>query len=128
LGQLGFAIGPDFVTAVPRDGALVDLPEDSRHAIRIRVRNGQLLFNVVRFDEQGRRNPDEDAEAERKFCDDFSKFNAGMRERGVNLDLLRADPPGALPVEVLTTKRIKSKSAKVETQVVAERTRFKDGG
>lgn len=101
LGELGYAVGDDFRTAVPSAGAVLDLPHSARHGLRIRERGRRLELNVVRFDHEGRRDPFADHDAEEAFCRDFAKVKDRMREDGVDLSMLRADAPGQTPMQVL---------------------------
>jgi hypothetical protein len=128
LSELGYEVGDDFVTAIPVGGALLDIPSRSRHGLRVRSRNGQLLFNVVRFDTEGRRDPGEDTATEVAFCHDFKKLQEEMRRRGVDLDLVRADPPGARPVEVVSVRSRSMKPRKEEESVSKARSRRRDRG
>jgi hypothetical protein len=101
LAQLGYSIGEDFITAVPEGGGLVDLPHSARHGVMVRERDGQLLVNVVRYDSTGNREPADDTAAEESFCTDFDAVRSILAERGVELDMLRADAPGATPMQVV---------------------------
>lgn len=101
LADLGYAVGEDFRTAVPSSGALVELPHSSRHGVQIRERNQRLMLNVVRFDQDGRRDPLADKDAEESFCRDFTELKNRMRAEGVDLRMLRADAPGQTPIQVL---------------------------
>ncbi len=100
LKQMGYVVGEEFATAVPRDGALIDLRDSTRHGVLIRERGRQLLVNVVRYDESGNRDPIEDKEAEEHFCEDFAEFRDRLQKEGVELELTRCDSPGSLPAQV----------------------------
>lgn len=100
LKNLGLAVHTGFATAVPGKGALVDLPSHPRHAVRVRTRDGQLLLNVVRFDADRCRDPEDDASAEAAMCSRFAAFTAAMFEHGVELEITRFDAPGTVPVEL----------------------------
>ena len=128
LRELGYDVGEDFATAVPREGALIDLPAHAVHGIRVRTRDGRLLFNVVRFDKEHRRNAADDTEAETAFCKDFTEFKRRMDERGIELDMLRADLPGAAPVEVVSVRRASSGTHRAVRDVIREREVGGDGG
>jgi hypothetical protein len=101
LKDLGYSVGEHFRTAVVDDGALVDLPHSDRHALRVRERNHQLMFNIVRYDETGGRDLVADTRAEESFCTDFAGISSKFRELGIDLTMLRADPPGSHPVQVV---------------------------
>lgn len=101
LEDLGYGVDADFVTAVPAGGVLVDLPHSSRHGIMVRERDHTLLFNVVRYDESGSRDVAADTQAEMAFCRDFADFRAALAQDWVQLSMQRADPPGAVPVQVI---------------------------
>jgi hypothetical protein len=101
LKDLGYALADDFVTAVPGDGALVNLPHSPAHGLRVRERDHQLMLNVVRFGEPAQGDPLADVEAETLFCHDFLALRSNFGKVGVNLDMLRADPPGATPMQVV---------------------------
>jgi hypothetical protein len=100
LGDLGYTLGDDFRTAVPAAGAVLDLPHSAQHGVRIRERNQRLQLNVVRFGAAGDGQTDHDAED--AFCRDFDRMRERMRQEGVDLTMLRADPPGQIPVQVVT--------------------------
>jgi hypothetical protein len=112
LAELGYALGEDFRTAVPSSGALVELPHSSRHGLRIRERNQRLMLNVVRFDQDGRRDPLADKDAEESFCRDFAQLKKKMHEEGVDLHMLRADAPGQTPIQVLQDESQVRRSAR----------------
>jgi len=101
LKQLGYVVGAEFVTAVARDGAILNLRDSDRHGIHIRQRERELLVNVVRFDEFGQRDPIEDMHAEERFCTDLAALRAGLHDNGVILELKRLDPPGSHPAQVV---------------------------
>jgi hypothetical protein len=108
LADLGYAVGEDFRTAVPSSGTLLELPHSRRHGLQIRERNHQLMLNVVRFDQDGQRDPRADKNAEESFCRDFAKLKNRMHEEGVDLAMLRADAPGQTPVQVVRdTSRVR---------------------
>ena len=100
LGDLGYTLGDDFRTAVPGAGAVLDLPHSAQHGVRIRERNRRLQLNVVRFGAAADGQTDHDAE--HAFCRDFDRMREQMRQEGVDLTMLRADPPGQTPVQVVT--------------------------
>jgi hypothetical protein len=100
LGDLGYTVGDDFRTAVPSTGMVLGLPHSGQHGVQIRERNQRLQLNVVRFDTAGDRQADHDAED--AFCHDFDQMKEQMRQDGVDLTMLRADPPGQTPVQVIT--------------------------
>jgi hypothetical protein len=101
LQDLGYSVGEQFRTAVVDEGALLELPHSGQHALRIRERNHQLMFNVVRYDETGARDPVADTRAEESFCSDFDAIRERLRSLGIDLTMLRADPPGSHPVQVM---------------------------
>jgi hypothetical protein len=101
LLELGYEIGDEFSTAVAENGGIVELPFSDRHALNVRERDHQLMLNIVRYDESGRRDPAVDAHAEEQFCDDFSLLRQRLEQLGVDLSMVRADPPGAHPVQIL---------------------------
>jgi hypothetical protein len=100
LSDLGYAIGDDFVTSVPVEGALLPLPGRPRHGLVVRERKHQLQLNVVRFDD-GTRDVIEDTEAEKAFCTDFARMRAELADLGVDLSLLRADAPGQHAMQIV---------------------------
>jgi hypothetical protein len=102
LGELGYTVGDDFRTAVPSAGVVLDLPHSGQHGVRIRERNQRLQLNVVRFDTAGECDRLADHDAEDAFCHDFDRMKERMRQEGVDLTMLRADPPGKTPVQVIT--------------------------
>lgn len=84
LSSEGYRLGEDFVTIVATpDGALVPLDTSPRHAVRIRERDGQLLFNVVRFDEQGNTDPPSDGAAAESFCTSYDRVMSKLATMGV---------------------------------------------
>jgi len=101
LGELGYTVGDDFRTAVPSAGVVLDLPHSGQHGVRIRERNRRLQLNVVRFDTRGEPDRRADHDAEDAFCHDFDRMKERMRRDGVDLNMLRADPPGQTPVQVI---------------------------
>jgi hypothetical protein len=101
LEELGYIVGEGFSTAVADHGAIVDLPGSNRHGLLIRERNHQLMFNVVRYDESGSRDPAVDTQAEEDFCHDFAGLSRRFKELGIELAMSRADPPGSHPVQVV---------------------------
>ena len=123
LADLGYSLGPDFITAVPDKGGLIDLPHSGRHGLMVRERNHQLLMNVVRYDESGEREPADDAHSEELFCQDFSMLRARLRDQGVRLDMLRAEPPGSRPVQVLRRRPRREPEEKRATAQTAFRSR-----
>lgn len=122
LAELGYAVGDDFRTAVPSSGTLVELPHSTRHGLQIRERNRQLMFNVVRFDGAGRRDPLADTDAEESFCRDFAALKDRMRDEGVELHMLRADAPGQTAIQVLQDRsRIRRRAQRVAAPIGRER-------
>jgi hypothetical protein len=105
LRDLGYAVDEGFATAVPSDGALLDLPHSRRHGVRVRERDRQLMVNVVRLDEAGIRDPLADEQAEARFCGDFARLRAELERQGVQLAMTRAEPPGRIPVQVVRPSR-----------------------
>jgi hypothetical protein len=102
LGELGYTVGDNFRTAVPSAGVVLDLPHSGQHGLQIRERNQRLQLNVVRFDTAGETDRRADHDAEDAFCHDFDRMKERMRRDGVDLNMLRADPPGQTPVQVIT--------------------------
>ena len=122
LAELGYAVGDDFRTAVPSSGTLVELPHSARHGLQIRERNRQLMFNVVRFDGAGRRDPLADTDAEESFCRDFAALKDRMRDEGVDLHMLRADAPGQTAMQVLQDRsRVRRPAQRVAAPIGRER-------
>jgi len=100
LASLGYDVGSDFETLVVSDGALLNLRTSSVHALRIRERNHQLLWNVVRFGDSVR-SSHTDASVEDSWCRDFSALRDRLRRDGIELELTRAEAPGTVPMQVL---------------------------
>jgi len=123
LADLGYDVEPDFVTMVPHDGALLDLPHTSRHGVMIRARDHQLLVNVVRYDESGQRDPVADTAAEERFCEDFSRLRAALSSRGVDLEMLRSDAPGTTPIQVVRSAPSRVRRQHQKARPHAARTR-----
>jgi hypothetical protein len=95
LDDEGYELGEDFHTLVASDdGALVPLEGYQRHAVRVRATDGTLLFNLVRFDDNG---PDEfdDRQAGDAFCESYTRIAEGMAEQGAPLSLDRHLPAGS---------------------------------
>jgi hypothetical protein len=101
LRELGYHVGEDFSTAVVSGGAIAMLPQATRHGLNVREHGGRLLFNVVRFDPAGRRDPAGDAEAERHWCHDLGGMKERMLARGCELGLEEFGPAGDRPLQVL---------------------------
>ena len=101
FSELGYKVEDEFVTVVPEEGLLLELPGSRAHGLLVRERGHQLLLNVVRHSEAGPRDPRSDTAAEEHFCKDLAKAQESLAERGVQLDLDRLDPPGKTPVQVL---------------------------
>ena len=76
------------------------LPGSDRHGVNVRVRDGRVLFNVVRLDEDGRRDLTADRAAEQRFCAITGQLSEVARTRGCELNLQTADAvtPGKLQV------------------------------
>ena len=122
LSDLGYAVGDDFRTAVPSAGALVELPHGGNYAVQIRERGQQLLFNVVRFDEDGPGDAAQDSHAEEAFCRDFDRFGARLRAEGVHLAMQRADAPGQTPMQVVAgSRRARRPASRAATARARER-------
>lgn len=101
LGEQGYALGDDFVTLVATsEGALVPLDGSTQHGIRVRERAGQLLFNVVRFDESGETDPPRDGAAAVAFCEDFRDVVSYVTSRGLGLEDLQHFDAGSGHLEV----------------------------
>jgi hypothetical protein len=100
LEEQGYALGEDFVTVVvSADGAVLPLAASRRHGVRVRERAGQLLFNVVRFD-QTEADGAEDGEASTAFCKSFDAIAERAGENGLSLTEVVHFEPGSGHVEV----------------------------
>ncbi len=101
LADLGYQVGESFGTAVADGGAVLDLTSNARHGVRVRAQDGQLMFNVIRYDDP--RDAAADMRAEEAFCRDFSALRSELDSRGVALKMSRADPPGVTVTQLMTT-------------------------
>lgn len=101
LAELGYDVDAGFTTAVAEGGAVVDLPRRDRHGLQVRERGGHLLFNVVRYGDGTPGDHAEDGAAEASWCASHDELTARARERGVDLTIERADPPGHQPIQYL---------------------------
>jgi len=126
LTSIGFAVGASFETEVAGEGSLVPLPSSPRHAVRIRRRRGQLMFNVVRFDERGLRSHAEDTRAEEQFCEGFLRFQHEMKAAGVDVELTLATPPGSAPMQVVPQARPRTKAAGTSTEARENAARLRE--
>lgn len=101
LLECGYDVGESFVTYVgTNEGALLPLQVFETHGIRVRERDGRLLFNVVRFDESGLGNRLQDTRAAESFCAGYARVSEAIEGRGLVLQPLREFAAGSGHVEV----------------------------
>jgi len=100
LSDAGYDLGPDFATAQEPDSLAPTRSRD--HALRVRERDGELLFNVVRIDPVGKAAPEQDAKVEAEWCSDFAEVRSELAGAGIELDLRSHLDPGQRLVEVMT--------------------------
>lgn len=124
LETLGYRVEAGFEGEVLQGGAIAMLPGSERHGVNVRMREGQVLLNVVRLDEDGRRDVAADAAAEQVFCAQTGRLSELARARGGELHLATADgvPPGRLQV-VRQAPRRKARSSRADVPHERERGR-----
>lgn len=82
LPDMGYQLSQEFVADAPADGAIAMLPGSQVHGLQVRAQAGRLFFNVVRFDEQGRRDVPADRQAEKSWCAQVKAMKARMKAKG----------------------------------------------
>jgi hypothetical protein len=101
LEELGYELGEDFVTVVASsEGVLLPLAVSPEHGVRVRERSGELMFNVVRFDESGGTNQAQDVTAAAAFCEGFAEIVEHVGSHGVELKRVVHFDPGSGHLEV----------------------------
>lgn len=127
LETLGYQVAGSFIADVRQEGSIAMLPGSDRHGVNVRMRDGRVMFNVVRFDEHGRRDPAADRHAEARFCAVTGRLSELALARGARLDLeaLEDVTPGMLQV-VRQAPRPATQDADEDADVLRERT--SDGG
>lgn len=86
LIQNGFQVGEDFVVdAATEGGAIIAAIGSSGHGIRVREQTGQLVFNVVRFDESGKLELAQDLGVVESFRATFNRIVPEFVFRGLGL-------------------------------------------
>ncbi|MBA2556047.1 MAG: hypothetical protein H0V12_01675 [Chloroflexi bacterium] len=101
LTELGYTVGPGFVTALQTEG-VADVP-DPRHegyAVRIRAPGGAIGYNVVRGPATRPDQKARDAAVEHDWCSDVSRLEEVMHQEGIAMTRTVARPAGYLPVQV----------------------------
>ena len=100
FGSCGFDIGPDFsVDLATGDESYVASRSSRDHAVAVRMGNGRLDLRVVRT--CGPTDAGSDTVAEIEFCKDLGVVSSEMHGLGIDLDLVRHQPAGVAPVEVI---------------------------
>lgn len=129
LERQGYALGEDFATVVATDaGALLPLAGTRRHGVRVRERAGRLLFNVVRFDPEGRLDDREDLEAAEAFCASFTELTEETRRNGVELDVLTHLPAGSGHIELRREEHPVAAGAELRRRAERPRSRTRARG
>lgn len=115
LSELGYEVADSMTVTVAKGGVLLEIPGHSSHAARLHVHGDQLRYNVVRLDSSGTEG--EDLNAEAHACAVVDEVQGHLRGAGVDWELSRSEPPGAVPVgkarrdsqRVLAKQRSRSK-------------------
>lgn len=104
LVELGYEVGPDFLTDVSaHDGAFAHRADWSDHAVHVRLQPERVAIQVVREGDpregstQAQRQ--QDIEVEQEFCPDLDKMLDVADERGVEIQLTSRIEPGEAEVD-----------------------------
>lgn len=100
LARAGYDLGEGFATANEPD--TLAPTRSPVHALRVRERDGELYFNLVRVDPAGKTAPDQDARAEADWCSDFTRVRSELEDAGIELRLRTEMAPGERLVDVMT--------------------------
>jgi hypothetical protein len=122
--ELGYVVGEGFSTAVAAEGAVMQLPWSTGHGVRVRARDGHMLFNVVRYDD-GDDSGDAvaDTQVEGRFCDSYGRLREAVRRHGAELDIDDPDPPGHRPLQRIVAPVAAGAAAEAEAIESAQRER-----
>ena len=100
LRDAGMEVGAAFATdVVNRDRAYAAARSSEEHAVEVRLRDGLLDMRLVRA--AGAPDTQLDTQAEIEFCKDVGRVSAALHGRGVDLELISHQPPGAVSVDVV---------------------------
>ena len=100
LRDAGMDVGTAFATdVVNRDRAYAPARSSKEHAVEVHLRDGLLDMRLVRA--AGAPDAQLDTQAEIEFCKDVGRVSAALHSRGVDLELISHQPPGAVSVEVV---------------------------
>lgn len=94
----GYVVDVGLAGQLPPDGVVVDHPTSADHGVLVRSRDGSVLLNVVRFDEELGRDADADLEAEQSFCTDVESLAAQAAAMGVTLVVDQSQADGVVQV------------------------------
>lgn len=119
LSGLGYEVGDTFETLFVDGGSVyVQRPSWGEYFVRWRVdgESGEANTNVVRAPsadgESAVDRARRDREIEEAWCSDAAGLRAALAERGIDANLLRAMPAGALPVPELRQSSMGSASSR----------------
>ncbi len=104
LADAGYQLGEDFATSTSPDS--IARVEGGQHAVRVREHSGELLFNVIRVDPEGKTAPEQDGRAETRWCKDFAGVRRKLAADGIDLELRMHIAAGAQLVDVMTPQEI----------------------
>ena len=95
----GFEVGSGFATDVFSGEEAYLGSSSDEHAVGVRLREGLVDLRLVRA--EGVPDTRSDIDAEIAFCKDVGRVSAELYSRGVELELVSHQPPGAVDVEMV---------------------------
>ncbi len=98
FAENGYRVTDEFAGLDGGFGSLVDVPSSQDHAVLVRSRDGRLLINLVRIDNDLRADPEIDLSVERRMCDLVPELDSAARAVGMELDMDRHDPDGNIQI------------------------------
>ncbi|SEH46821.1 hypothetical protein SAMN04489835_0147 [Mycolicibacterium rutilum] len=112
LQELGYVVGPQFSTDLSSANAAVARNGSSHYGLKVRLEPGSNRFTAqaVRSDAV-LTTADEDAAAERVFCDALDKMIELAKRDGVDLDVDLRHEPGAYAVQKVADDKLAKPAA-----------------
>lgn len=118
LERLGYDVQEGFDTLFDQGGeTFFQHPSWGEHHVRVSVdtRRARLNFNVVRYGDAEQATDDQigrDKEIEESWCDKVPALLSELEGRGVAIDLIKQQAPGAVAVQVIEDDRLKPNTAR----------------
>lgn len=128
LADLGYEVASIGETLFAKGGKVYFRREGwKNYCVRLTVRpdESRMNFNVVRFDGESPASREADIEAENAWCSGYEKLVETLAARGLETQLTRHLPVGAVPVQTVGSDEVTAKAFGSGTRKPAKRQQTK---